>query len=67
MLQRAHPCSPHPGAAAPPPLCAPRHVASPQVREKESNIDSLITPIEEMYALLLRYEVRARARHACPA
>lgn len=42
--------------------CAPRHVTTPQVREKESNIDSLITPIEEMYALLLRYEVRAPAR-----
>ena len=29
-----------------------------EVREKEANIDSLITPIEDMYALLLRYEVR---------
>ena len=29
-----------------------------EVREKESDIDSLVTPIEEMYALLLRYEVR---------
>lgn len=31
------------------------------MREKESNIDSLITPIEEMYGLLLRYEVRLDA------
>lgn len=29
-----------------------------QVREKEADIDALITPIEEMYSLLLRYEVR---------
>ena len=29
-----------------------------EVREKESDIDSLVTPIEDMYALLLRYEVR---------
>jgi len=29
-----------------------------EVREKESEIDNLIGPIEEMYALLLRYEVR---------
>lgn len=29
-----------------------------EVREKEANIDGLITPIEDMYALLLRYEVR---------
>ena len=29
-----------------------------QVREKEANIDNLINPIEEMYALLVRYEVR---------
>ena len=29
-----------------------------EVREKESEIDDLITPIEEMYALLGRYEVR---------
>ncbi|KIZ06068.1 Dynein gamma chain, flagellar outer arm [Monoraphidium neglectum] len=29
-----------------------------EVREKESNIDALISPIEDMYALLLRYEVR---------
>ena len=36
--------------------------ARPQVREKESNIDSLITPIEDMYALLLRYEVGAAGR-----
>lgn len=28
-----------------------------QVREKEADIDALITPIEEMYSLLLRYEV----------
>jgi len=28
-----------------------------EVREKESEIDNLIGPIEEMYALLLRYEV----------
>ena len=38
---------------------------SPQVREKESNIDGLITPIEEMYGLLLRYEVRVlKSAHA---
>jgi hypothetical protein len=29
-----------------------------EVREKESEIDNLIGPIEEMYGLLLRYEVR---------
>lgn len=29
-----------------------------EVREKESEIDNLIGPIEEMYALLMRYEVR---------
>jgi dynein heavy chain, axonemal len=29
-----------------------------EVREKEADIDNLITPIEEMYGLLLRYEVR---------
>ena len=29
-----------------------------EVREKEADIDNLINPIEEMYALLLRYEVR---------
>jgi hypothetical protein len=28
-----------------------------EVRGKEANIDALIGPIEEMYALLLRYEV----------
>lgn len=28
------------------------------MREKESEIDNLIGPIEEMYGLLLRYEVR---------
>lgn len=28
-----------------------------QIREKEADIDALITPIEEMYSLLLRYEV----------
>jgi hypothetical protein len=28
-----------------------------QIRE-ESDIDALITPIEDMYSLLLRYEVR---------
>lgn len=32
----------------------------PQIREKEADIDALITPIEEMYSLLLRYEVRAQ-------
>lgn len=29
-----------------------------QVRSKEADIDALISPIEDMYALLLRYEVR---------
>ena len=29
-----------------------------QVREKEANVDNLINPIEDMYALLMRYEVR---------
>ena len=29
-----------------------------EVREKESEIDNLIGPIEEMYGLLLRYEVK---------
>lgn len=29
-----------------------------EVREKESEIDNLIGPIEEMYTLLNRYEVR---------
>jgi dynein heavy chain len=29
-----------------------------QVREKEANLDTLINPIEDMYALLVRYEVR---------
>jgi dynein heavy chain len=29
-----------------------------EVREKESEIDNLIGPIEEMYGLLMRYEVR---------
>lgn len=29
-----------------------------QIREKEADIDVLITPIEDMYSLLLRYEVR---------
>jgi hypothetical protein len=28
-----------------------------QVREKEADIDSMIAPIEDMYSLLLRYEV----------
>lgn len=28
-----------------------------QVRDKESNIDNLIDPIEDMYGLLKRYEV----------
>jgi hypothetical protein len=28
-----------------------------EVRERESNIDGLIMPIEDMYALLTRYEV----------
>ena len=28
-----------------------------QVRDKEANIDNLINPIEEMYALLTRYQV----------
>ncbi len=32
-----------------------------QVREKEADIDALISPIEDMYALLLRYEVRRTA------
>jgi len=30
---------------------------TPQIREKEADIDALITPIEDMYSLLLRYEV----------
>lgn len=28
-----------------------------QVRDKEANIDNLVNPIEDMYALLLRYAV----------
>ena len=28
-----------------------------QVRDKEANIDNLINPIEDMYALLMRYQV----------
>ncbi len=32
-----------------------------QVREREAEIDSVIGPIEEMYALLTRYEVRCAA------
>jgi hypothetical protein len=28
-----------------------------QVRDKEADIDSMIAPIEDMYSLLLRYEV----------
>ena len=32
-----------------------------QVREREAEIDSIIGPIEEMYALLTRYEVRCAA------
>jgi hypothetical protein len=40
-----------------------------EVRDKEADIDTLIGPIEEMYALLTRYEVCARTRlsnvHAC--
>ena len=28
-----------------------------QVRDKEANIDNLINPIEDMYALLTRYQV----------
>eukprot|EP00983_Pelagomonas_calceolata_P097117 1158208-Pelagomonas_calceolata.AAC.37 len=37
-----------------------------EVREKESEIDNLIGPIEEMYALLLRYEVRVLATDRVP-
>jgi hypothetical protein len=33
-----------------------------QIREKEADIDVLITPIEDMYSLLLRYEVSDHAR-----
>lgn len=33
-----------------------------QIREKEADIDALITPIEDMYSLLLRYEVRQTFR-----
>ena len=29
-----------------------------EIREKESDIDNLINSIEEMYALLSRYEVK---------
>lgn len=29
-----------------------------QIREKEANVDNLINPIEDMYSLLMRYEVR---------
>lgn len=37
-----------------------------QIREKESDIDALITPIEDMYSLLMRYEVGEREnRRAC--
>lgn len=28
-----------------------------QVRDKEANIDNLINPIEDMYALLMKYQV----------
>jgi hypothetical protein len=31
-----------------------------QVRDKEADIDSMIAPIEDMYSLLLRYEVGGR-------
>jgi hypothetical protein len=36
-----------------------------QIREKEVDIDVLITPIEDMYNLLLRYEVRGSCCTAC--
>ena len=46
-----------------------------QVREREAGIDQLLAPIKDMYALLVRYEVRcpqalhlicsAAAQHAC--
>ena len=29
-----------------------------EIREKESELDTIMTPIEEIYALLARYEVR---------
>ncbi|DBA69380.1 TPA: Dynein gamma chain, flagellar outer arm [Trebouxia sp. C0005] len=29
-----------------------------EIREKEANVDNLINPIEDMYSLLMRYEVR---------
>jgi dynein heavy chain len=29
-----------------------------EVREKEADVEALIAPIEDMYGLLLRYEVR---------
>lgn len=29
-----------------------------QIRDKEANVDNLINPIEDMYSLLMRYEVR---------
>lgn len=35
-----------------------------QVREKEADIDTLIGPIEDMYALLSRYEVRVPKEEA---
>jgi hypothetical protein len=31
-----------------------------QVREREAGIDQLLAPIKDMYALLVRYEVRGR-------
>ena len=35
--------------------------SSLQLREKEADSDALIGPVEEMYALLRRYEVRVPA------
>ena len=51
-----------------PPGCSSRalleqkqHLVCLQLREKEAEADGLIGPVEEMYALLRRYEVRVPA------
>ncbi len=38
-----------------------QHLVCLQLREKEAESDALIGPVEEMYALLRRYEVRVPA------
>ena len=43
--------------------CADGHLVVAQVREREAEIDGVIGPIEDMYGLLARYEVRSKAWH----